>query len=423
MQFEFNRSFAAALDAKDPLREYRRKFAFPHRNGKPLLYFTGNSLGLQPLKAREYLQEELDDWAEFGVEGHIASRRPWVKYHEFFTEGLAEVCGAKSSEVVAMNGLTTNLHLLMVSFYRPKGKRRKIICEGKAFPSDQYALKSQLRFHGLDPDNDLIEIMPGPDTHLISTEQILEAVEQHKDELALLMMGGVNYYSGQYFDIPRITRAVHEAGGMAGWDLAHAAGNVILKLHEWEVDFAAWCGYKYLNSGPGGVSGIFIHEKHHGQRDIPRFEGWWGHDKQSRFHMPERFNPIPTAEAWQLSNAPVFAMAPLLASLELFQAAGMTQLRAKGDLLTAYMEYVIKEVGGAVKIITPENPRERGCQLSVEIPGLGKKAFDALSEAGVIADWREPAVIRLAPVPLYNSFTDIYEFGEKLKAVLAHEAI
>lgn len=422
MNYQFSKDFAQKCDAEDSLKDYRKEFLFPQLNGKDAYYFTGNSLGLQAKNAKKYLIEELEDWAKYGVEGHTDAKRAWLPYHEFFTESLAKIVGAKTTEVVAMNGLTTNLHLLMVSFFRPNEKRNKIICEAKAFPSDQYALRSQLRFHGLDPKEHLIEIQPNPETELIDEADIYKAIEENKDELALLMMGGVNYYTGQYFDIKGITKAVQDTGAFAGWDLAHAAGNVKLELHDWNVDFAAWCGYKYLNSGPGGVSGIFVNEKHHGQSDIPRFEGWWGHDKETRFKMPDEFIPIPTAEAWQLSNAPVLSMTPLLASLELFNKAGMDALRAKGDLLTGYLEFVILEVAKStnvgLKIISPKDVASRGSQISMVLPKDGKKVFDRLTESGVIADWREPDVIRLAPVPLYNSFMDVFYFGEILKSAL-----
>ncbi len=416
MEYQFTEKFALGRDAGDELSSFRDQFLFPEHEGHPVYYFTGNSLGLQPRSARQLLLEELDDWASFGVDGHIQSRRPWLHYHENFSKPLASIVGAKPAEVVAMNGLTTNLHLLMVSFYRPRGKRTKIICEGKAFPSDQYALRSQLRFHGLDPAEHLIEIEPDTETELIDEQKILEAIEATGDELALIMLGGVNYYTGQLFNIEKLTAKAHEAGAFAGWDLAHAAGNVKLQLHDWNVDFAAWCGYKYLNSGPGGVSGVFIHEKHHNQKDIPRFEGWWGHKKSERFKMPDHFEPIPTAEAWQLSNAPVFSMTPLLASLRLFEEAGMDRLTSKARDLTGYLEYVVHEVrnntGADLRILTPGDPASRGCQLSVVIPEAGRKVFDNLTEKGVVADWREPDVIRLAPVPLYNSFRDVYKFGE-----------
>ncbi len=413
---------AKAADQADPLASYREEFLFPKNNDQKVLYFTGNSLGLQPKRAREIISEELDDWARWGVDGHLEAQRPWLSYHENFSAALAKIVGAKESEVVAMNGLTTNLHLLMVTFFRPEGKRCKILCEGKAFPSDQYALKSQLRFHGLDPAECLIEIEPDPETELIEEERIIAAIDEHKDELALVMLGGVNYYTGQVFDMARITDAGKRAGAMVGWDLAHGAGNIPLELHKWGADFAAWCGYKYLNSGPGGVSGVFIHEKHHAKKDIPRFEGWWGHAKEDRFKMPENFVPIPTAEAWQLSNAPVMAMAPLLASLELFDQIGLEALRAKSLKLTGYLQQVIEDAaqnsGQKVRIITPTEAERRGCQISIAVPGKGKAVFEQLSEAGVIADWREPDVIRLAPVPLYNSFEDVYQFGQLLEKYL-----
>jgi kynureninase len=310
----------------------------------------------------------------------------------------------------------------MVSFFKPEGKRCKILCEGKAFPSDQYALKSQLRFHGLDPNECLIEIEPDPETELIEDDRIIAAIDEHKDELALIMLGGVNYYTGQWFDMARITDAGKRAGAIVGWDLAHAAGNVPLALHSWNADFAAWCGYKYLNSGPGGVSGVFIHEKHHNQTDIQRFEGWWGHDKENRFQMTETFVPIPTAEAWQLSNAPIFAMAPLIASLALFDEVGIDALREKSLKLTGYLQRVIedaaKQSGQSIRMITPAEEHKRGCQISIAVPGKGKEVFKKLSANGVMADWREPDVIRLAPVPMYNSFEDVFLFGQLLEKFL-----
>lgn len=413
---------ARAADKADALAPYREHFLFPQKQSDNVLYFTGNSLGLQPKGARAIILEELDDWARWGVDGHIEAKRPWLSYHEIFANSLSKIVGAKESEVVAMNGLTTNLHLLMVSFFRPEGKRTKILCEGKAFPSDQYALKSQLRFHGLDPKDHLIELMPDPETELIDDERIIKAIDEHRDEIALIMIGGVNYYTGQWFDMERITDAGKRAGAVVAWDLAHAAGNVPLELHKWNVDFAAWCGYKYLNSGPGGVSGVFIHEKHHGKTETPRFEGWWGHNKEDRFQMPDTFVPINSAEAWQLSNAPVLSMAPLRASLDLYDQVGMEALRTKSLALTAYLETVIKDAsknsGQAIRIITPSDPKKRGCQISISVPGKGKAAFEKLSAAGVIADWREPDVIRLAPVPLYNSFEDVYHFGQLLTKFL-----
>ena len=421
MTYKFERDFALKADAQDPLASYRKEFLFPQVNGGDCLYFTGNSLGLQPVNARKYLNEELDDWASFGVEGHTESRRPWLRYHEFFSEKLAMIVGASTDEVVAMGGLTTNLHLLMVSFFQPKGKRRKILCEAKAFPSDRYALRSQLRFHGLDPDKDLIEVTPDPKTGFIDEEALLTTIDKNGKEIALVMLGGVNYYTGQVFNMEKITAYARKMGAVVGWDLAHAAGNVPLRLHDWGVDFAAWCGYKYLNSGPGGVSGVFIHDRHHGKQDIPRFEGWWGHKVETRFKMGPDFDPTPTAEAWQLSNAPVFSMTPLLASLELFARAGMPALREKSIALTGYLEHVIGAVslstGVVLKVPTPGGD-QRGCQISLVVPEIGKTVFNELSQRGVIADWREPDVIRLAPVPLYNSFTDVFKFGMHLQEIL-----
>lgn len=416
---------ARERDAQDPLAGYRDQFLFPQHQGAPVGYFTGNSLGLQPRGVREEMLRELDDWAQQGVEGHLHARKPWLPYHEFFSASLARLAGARPSEVVLMNGLTVNLHLLMVSFFRPRGRRRKILCEGKAFPSDQYALRSQLRFHGLDPEQDLIEVMPDPQTGYLDEDAIVAAIDENRHELALVMMGGVNYYSGQWLDMPRITDAGKRAGAVVGWDLAHAIGNVPLKLHEWGVDFAAWCSYKYLNGGPGATAGAFIHERHHGQEDIPRLEGWWGHDKDSRFAMPDRFKPIPTAEAWQLSNAPVLSMAPLLASLRLFDEVGMQALRSKAVQLTAYLartlEEVRQETGIPLRIITPQSENQRGCQLSVVIPQQGRRIFDYLSAHGIVADWREPDVIRLAPVPLYNSYADVHLLGEKMKEAIKQD--
>lgn len=413
---------ARAADQADPLASYRQQFLFPQNQGEKVLYFTGNSLGLQARGVKALIEEELNDWSTYGVDGHLEAKRPWLSYHENFSASLAKLMGAKESEVVAMNGLTTNLHLMMVSFYQPKGKRTKILCEGKAFPSDQYALASQLRFHGLDPKEHLIEIMPDPETELIEEDRIIAAIDQHREELALVMIGGVNYYTGQWFDMERITDAGKRAGAMVGWDLAHAAGNVPLELHKWNVDFAAWCGYKYLNSGPGGVSGVFVHEKHHGKADMPRFEGWWGHNKEDRFKMPDTFVPIPSAEAWQLSNAPVFSMVPLLASLAHFDEVGIEKLRSKSLSLTAYLQLVIEEAsaksGQAIRMITPTDAHRRGCQISIAVPGKGRAVFEQLTKAGVIADWREPDVIRLAPVPLYNSYEDVYRFGQLLETYL-----
>ena len=413
-------AYAASLDAADPLRAFRDEFHIPVIDGKRTLYFTGNSLGLMPKLAQTYVEEELEDWKNWGVEGHFHARRPWMPYHEFFTDSLANLVGGKPEEVVVMGSLTSNLHLLMVSFFRPSGKRTKILCEAKAFPSDQYALASQLRFHGLDPKEHLIEVGPREGEHHIRKEDFMAAIDRHGDELALMMVGGVNYYTGQVHDMKTLTAYAQAKGIIVGWDLAHGAGNIELHLHDWNVDFAAWCHYKYINSGPGATAGYFVHERHHGIADIPRFEGWWGHDKATRFTMPETFQPIPTAEAWQLSNVPVMAMAPLRASLDLFDRAGLEHLRAKSKKLTAYLQEVLEAVAEAsnsnFEIITPLD--ERGAQISLLVHGYGRPLFDYLMAEGVIADWREPNVIRMAPVPLYSSFEDIRGFGEILLTYL-----
>jgi kynureninase len=413
--------FARDLDKKDELAVYREQFFIPKLNGKEAVYFTGNSLGLQPKSVKDYIQKELDDWATFGVEGHFEAKKPWFAYHEFLTSKIAKIVGAKDSEVVVTHSLTTNLHLLMVSFYRPTASRNKIICESKAFPSDQYALESQVKFHGYDPADAIIEIAPRDGEHLIRQEDIISAIEEAGDSLAMLMIGGVNYYTGQLFDMKSITEKVHAVGATCGFDLAHAAGNVILKLNEWGVDFAAWCSYKYLNSSPGGVSGMFIHERHEMNEDLPRFAGWWGYDKETRFEMKPGFKPMRGAEGWQLSNAPVLGMAAHLAALDIFNEVGMEKLRAKSDELTAYLESIINDISRRksdvcqFEIITPKNKSERGAQLSILIHGKGKAMFDSLTKLGVIADWREPNVIRIAPVPLYNSFEDVYRFGHYLE--------
>lgn len=416
--------YACEMDAKDPLKKFREAFHFPDFHDKEVVYFTGNSLGLQPKSVQSYLQEELDAWAKYGVEGHFMAKKPWFSYHEFLTEKAAKVVGAKPEEVVITHSLTTNLHLLMVSFYRPEGKRTKIICEAKAFPSDAYALESQVKFHGLDIEKDLIEIAPREGEHLIREEDILSAIEEAGDTLAMVMIGGVNYYTGQLFDMKKITEAGHKVGATVGFDLAHAAGNINLKLHDWGMDFAAWCGYKYLNSSPGGVSGMFVHERHANNPDLPRFAGWWGYDKETRFQMEPGFKPMYGAEGWQLSNAPVLGMAAHLASLDIFDEAGMDRIGAKRDVLTAYLEAVIDDVSErnadrcTFEIVTPRDITKRGAQLSILAHGQGKALFDALSEQGVIADWREPNVIRIAPAPLYNSFEDCYRFGQCLEQAI-----
>ena len=419
-QFENTLAFSKALDEKDGLRAYRNSFYFPQHNGREVVYFTGNSLGLQPKTTQSYIQQELDDWAKFGVEGHFLAKNPWMPYHEFLTEPMANLIGAKNEEVVMMNQLTVNLHLLMVSFYTPTPERYKILCEAKAFPSDQYALQSQLQHHGLTTRDALIEIAPREGEYHIRHEDIYAAIEQHKDTLALIMIGGVNYFTGQVFDMKAIAAAGHKAGAIVGFDLAHAAGNLELQLHDWEVDFAAWCTYKYLNSGPGSVAGAFVHQKHLKRKDLMQFAGWWGHEKETRFLMDSTFVPMQTAERWQLSNAPIFSMAACRASLAIFNEVGMKKLNEKSKQLTAYLEFIIecinKEKNNCLQIITPKE--NRGCQISIVANGYGKTLYQKLMENGVIPDWREPNVIRCAPVPLYNSFEDVYRFGEILKALL-----
>lgn len=424
MQFENTSSFAQQMDAKDPLKKYRDQFYLPNFTSKPVIYFTGNSLGLQPKTTQKYIQEELDAWAKYGVEGHFLAEKPWFSYHEFLSAKAAKIVGALEKEVVITHSLSTNIHLLMVSFYRPEGKRTKILCEAKAFPSDQYILQTQVKYHGLDPDTTIVEIAPREGEHLINEEDIYAKIEELGDELALIMIGGVNYYSGQLFDMKTITEKGHAVGAKVGFDLAHAAGNIATQLHDWNVDFAAWCTYKYLNSSPGGVSGLFVHEKHLKDKSIHRFGGWWGHDKSVRFLMEHDFQPMETAEAWQLSNAPVLGMAAHLASLDIFDEVGMEQLVAKRDILTAYLEFIIDDVSKmygekcSFEIITPRDKSKRGAQLSMLVHGEAKKLFDFLTNEGVIADWREPNVIRMAPVPLYNSFEDIYRFGQILAKAL-----
>jgi kynureninase len=418
--FENSLAFAQTMDANDPLKDFRNQFHFPTFHEKPIRYFTGNSLGLQPKKAAQYIHEELEAWAKYGVEGHFLAKRPWYAYHENLTEYTAEVVGAKPIEVVVTHSLTTNLHLLMVSFFRPSGKRNKILCEAKAFPSDQYALESQIKFHGLSMEH-LVEVSPREGEQLIREEDILDKIHELGDELALVMIGGVNYYTGQLFDMKKITEAGHSAGAIVGFDLAHAAGNINLQLHDWGIDFAAWCGYKYLNSSPGGVSGMFVHERHANKPELPRFAGWWGYNKEYRFKMEPGFVPMPGAEGWQLSNAPVLGMAAHLASLELFHEAGMERIGRKRDVLTAFLEFIIQDVSERNKerctfeIITPSEITKRGAQLSILVHGQGKSLFDKLSDEGVVADWREPNVIRIAPAPLYNSFEDCYWFGKLLE--------
>ena len=418
--FQNTEAFAKNEDNHDPLRQYRSKFYIPIIHGEESIYLAGNSLGLQVKSTQDYITDELEDWANFGVEGHVHARRPWLSYHEMFPALLTALTGAKEKELVVMNQLTVNLHLLMTSFYRPDKKRYKIICEAKAFPSDQYALLSQVQLHGYN-DDAIIEINPRTGSAIIDTEDIISAIEQHGNELAVVMLGGVNYYSGQVFDMKQITGAAHKAGAYCGFDLAHAIGNVPLKLHEWNVDFACWCSYKYLNSGPGGVAGAYIHERHAENTSLFRLAGWWGHDKESRFIMDKQFNPIPTAEGWQLSNAPVLSMAAHKAALDIFNEAGVENIFIKNKKLSDYLHFILDDINaafpGTLEVITPRE-KDKGCQVSMLMLKDGKRIFEVLKRKGVIADWREPNVIRIAPVGLYNLFMDVYRFGEIIRYAL-----
>jgi kynureninase len=413
MKFENALSFARALDKKDPLRKFKTEFNIPKVRGKAALYFTGNSLGLEPKKTKQLVNEELQDWADLAVEGHFHSRRPWLYYHKFSKKALAGLTGSKPSEVVAMNSLTVNLHLMLTSFYRPTPERFKIIAEAGAFSSDQYAFESQIRLHGLNPSQVLIELSPREGEYALRTEDIVDRIRQQGTELALVIFSGVQYYSGQVFNIPMITLAAHEVGAIAGFDLAHAIGNIPLNLHKDNVDFAVWCSYKYLNAGPGGIAGAFVHERH-AISNLPRLAGWWGHNEKARFKMEKGFAPMPGVDGWQVSNFPVLSGAALVASMDLFEKVGIKALRKKSKLLTGYLDFLLRSVDGyesSFTIITPPIEHDRGCQLSLLMRENGKKVFDKLSREGIIADWREPNVIRVAPVPFYNSFEDVYRFA------------
>ena len=426
MTFQNTREFAQSLDAQDELRKYRDEFHFPHVNGKQVIYFTGNSLGLQPKRTKTYVDEVMNDWANLAVEGHFYSDKPWWDYQERFAVPLSEIVGAKPTEVGVMNTLTVNLHLLMVSFYNPTPNKYKIICEEKAFPSDQYMFQSQVKFHGFDPKDAIVEIKRREGEANIRLEDVLAKIEEVGSELALVLIGGVNYYTGQVFDMKTITSAGQKQGAYVGWDLAHAAGNIKLELHDWNVDFAAWCSYKYMNSGPGNASGFFVHEKHHNDKELKRFAGWYGHNKERRFKMEPDFDPVHGADGWQISNLPILSLAPYLASVEMFAEVGMDKLITKRNLITSYLEFILHEIdkeleGADFEILTPSNQEERGCQLSVYLHGQGRELFDRLMKNGVITDWREPNVIRLAPAPFYCSFEDMYEFGQILKELISNK--
>lgn len=412
--------YAQQQDKEDKLAHLRAQFHIPKDpKGNDWLYFTGNSLGLQPKQTQQYIQQELDDWAKYGVEGHFEARNPWMPYHEFLTNSMAKIVGAKPLEVVVMNTLTTNLHLLMVSFYQPTKTKYKIVIESDAFPSDRYAVQSQLKFHGFDTEEGLIEWKPREGEGLLRIEDLEKIVDEQGDEIALLLIGGVNYYTGQYLDIKRIAEIGHAKNCMVGIDLAHGAGNISPELHDSGIDFAAWCTYKYLNSGPGSLAGLFVHEKHAHNKELPRFAGWWNHNKETRFNMRQPFDVMPGAEGWQLSNPPILSMAAIRASLDMFEEVGMEALRAKSEKLTGYFEYLINQIDtDRIKIITPSNPKERGCQLSIQVKNADKSLHKKLTENNIITDWREPDVIRCAPVPMYNSFEDVYRMVEILKTLL-----
>ncbi|MBS1774056.1 MAG: kynureninase [Bacteroidetes bacterium] len=410
--------YAQEQDEIDILFPFRERFHFPQHNDKDVHYFCGNSLGLQPKSVSYLMQSELNDWAKYGVEGHFQARNPWFSYHHLFSERLAKIVGAKKDEVVAANTLTVNLHLLMMSFYRPDAKRYKIIMEAGAFPSDQYAMETQVRMYGYDPNDAIIEITPREGEYTLHEEDILKAIADAGDSLALVMFGGVNYYTGQFFNLEKITAAAHKVGAYAGFDLAHAVGNIPLKLHDWTADFACWCSYKYLNSGPGGVGGIYVHEHHYSNPKIFRLGGWWGNEEKGRFKMEKGFIPQNNAGSWQMSNAPIFNMVAHNASLDLFEKAGMPALREKSEKMTGYLEWLLKQITHLpFVIITPSHPQHRGCQLSLLFTDRGREVFEKLTENGVVADWREPNVIRIAPVPLYNTYEDCYRFYEILMSI------
>jgi len=424
INFENSIEFSKRLDDLDPLKDFRNYFLIPQYNGKEQIYFLGNSLGLPSKNIKDEINKILDQWANYGVEGFFMGEAPWINYHDQLIKPLSKIVGALPLEITVMNQLTVNLHLMMVSFYQPKAKRNKILCEAKAFPSDQYMFETHIRNHGLNPDEIIIEVEPYKGEYLIRTEDILGAINKHKDELALVLFSGVNYYTGQVFDIKTITEAAHNIGAMAGFDLAHAAGNIPLQLHNWNIDFACWCSYKYLNSGPGAVGGVYIHEKFHHDKNIKRFGGWWGYNKETRFKMEKSFKPVPTAEGWQLSTPSLLLYASHKAALEIFEEAGWENLQAKQKLLNNYLWFILEEINKSsfqkkIVFITPQREEERGCQVSMLMLEGGKEIFDDLTKKGVMADWRELDVIRIAPVPLYNTFEEVWRFGNIIKDILS----
>lgn len=420
MEYQNNLKFAKEQDEKDVLNSYRSHFHIPtNSKGEELIYFCGNSLGLQPKQTKNYLQEVLDDWAKLGVDGHTDAKHPWLPYHEFLTDTMARIVGAKPIEVVVMNTLTTNLHLLMVSFYQPTSSKYKIVVESDAFPSDKYAVESQLRFHGFDPKEALIQWHPRKGEELLRIEDLQQIVDEQGDEIAMFLIGGVNYYTGQVLDLKEIAKIGHYKNIKVGIDLAHGVGNIQPNLHDSNVDFAAWCTYKYLNSGPGSLGGLFVHEKYAYDKDLKRFAGWWSHNKQTRFNMRNDFDVLPGAEGWQLSNPPILSMAAIRASLDIFKDVGMEKLQIKSKNLTGYLEFLLHEINSdKIKIITPKNANSRGCQLSIQVKDADKNLYKKITNAGIVSDWREPDVIRVAPVPLYNTFEEVFRFVEILKSAI-----
>lgn len=420
MTYQNTLAFAQQCDREDPLAHFRSKFLLPKDDkGNPQIYLCGNSLGLQPVTTKQYIENELTDWAKHGVEGHTDAEHPWLPYHEYLTNSMAKIVGAKPSEVVMMNTLTTNLHLMMVSFYQPTKTKYKIVIESDAFPSDKYAMESQLKFHGFDSKEGLVLWTPRDGEDLCRFEDLEKIMEEQGDEIALLMIGSTNYYSGQHFPLKKITELGHSHNCMVGFDLAHGAGNIQPDLHNTGADFAVWCSYKYLNSGPGSLGGCFVHERHADNKDLNRFAGWWGHNKETRFNMRHEFDALSGAEGWQLSNPPILSMAAIRASLDIYEEAGFDTIRAKSEKLTGYLEYLLDELDNdQIHIITPRDKAERGCQLSIQVKNANKDLHTKLTKAHVISDWREPDVIRVAPAPLYNNYEDVFEFVERLKNVL-----
>jgi len=427
MHFESTLDFAREMDNNDPLKAFRQQFYIPQINGKDAIYLCGNSLGLQPKTVEKYLKQELEDWKNLGVEGHVNARNPWMYYHHRFAKPLSQFTGALEQEVTAMNALSVNLHILLASFYRPAAKKVKILVEGQLFPSDYFIALSQIEQylrlsgrHDFEAEDAILKIYPREGEYYVRDEDIIRFIDQHKDELALVLLGAVNYYNGQWFDMESITKAGHEAKAIVGFDLAHAIGNIPMQLHDWEVDFATWCSYKYLNSGPGGPSGIFVHEAHLNNPDTPQLKAWWGHEEATRFDMELNFIPAPGADRWQMSNVSVLSLAVHKAALDISEKAGIASLRNKSKKLTGFLAFLINQwCSKQIEIITPADPERRGCQLSLLTDNHGKALFDAITDAGVIADWRNPNVIRVAPTPLYNSFEDVFYFANYLKNALA----